>query len=144
MNVTSRGRYALRLMVDLAQAEGGGYVSLKRCAERQDISQKYLESIAGTLRRAGLLESGRGKEGGYRLCRAPETYSAGDILRCVEEDLAPVACMRGGTAGCARAPFCPTLPLWQELNALTSRYLDSVTLADLAGGTRRGDDRDPR
>ncbi len=142
MNVTSRGRYALRLMVDLAQAGDGGYVSLKRCAERQDISQKYLESIAGTLRRAGLLESSRGKEGGYRLCRAPETYSAGDILRCVEEDLAPVACMRSG-AGCARAPICPTLPLWRELGVLTSRYLDSVTLADLAGGTRRGDDRDP-
>lgn len=136
MNITSKGRYALRLMVDLAQQAEEGYVSLKTCADRQEISLKYLEAIAGELKRAGLLESGRGKEGGYRLCRAPESYTTGEILRCMEESLAPVACMRGSETECERAAVCRTLPLWQELDKLTNRYLDSVSLRDLVTGER--------
>ena len=136
MNITSKGRYALRLMVDLAQQADGGYVSLKTCADRQEISLKYLEAIAGELKRAGLLESGRGKEGGYRLSRAPESYTAGEILRCMEESLAPVTCIRSGETGCERAAVCPTLPLWQELDALINRYLDGISLRDLVTGER--------
>ena len=136
MNVTTRGRYALRVMLDLAQHGGSGFVSLKTVAERQDISMKYLEAIVCELKKAGLLESGRGKEGGYRLSRAPEDYSVGEILRVLEDNLAPVACIKAGSVDCAHAGECMTLPMWRELDELTNAYLDRVTLQDLLSGEK--------
>ena len=136
MNVTSKGRYALRFMLDLAQQGEEEYISLKTVADRQGISLKYLEAIVSNLKKAGLLDSSRGKEGGYRLCRAPEAYTAGEILRCMEDNLAPVACIRDGGVNCERAAVCRTVPMWQELDEITNRYLDSVTLQDLMSGER--------
>ena len=136
MNVTSRGRYALRFMLDLAQRGDEEFVSLKTVADRQGISLKYLEAIVSSLKKAGLLDSSRGKEGGYRLCRAPEDYTAGEILRAIEESLAPVACLKDGGVNCERASVCRTVPMWQELDEITNRYLDSVTLRDLLNGER--------
>ncbi len=136
MNVTSKGRYALRVMLDLAQGDRKEFRSLKSVADRQEISLKYLEAIVGNLKRAGLVESSRGKEGGYRLSRAPEDYSVGEILRCIEDNLAPVACLKNDGSGCEKAAACRTLPMWQELDGITNRYLDSVTLGDLISGRR--------
>ena len=116
MNVTSRGRYALRVMMDLAQHADEGFVSLATLGERQSISTKYLEAIAASLRKAGLVESSRGKEGGYRLARSPADYSVGEILSSVEDSLAPVACMRLDAVACERAEECRTLPMWMELD----------------------------
>lgn len=136
MNITSKGRYALRIMLDLAQHRGDGFVSVKTVAERQGISMKYLESIVGSLRQAGLVGSTRGKEGGYSLLRAPEDYSAGEILRCVEDNLAPVSCIRDGSVNCAQAGECLTVRMWKELDEITNAYLDTVTLEDLLSGRK--------
>jgi Rrf2 family protein len=136
MNVTSKGRYALRVMIDLAQHPDEGFVSLKTVAERQGISMKYLEMIVSSLKKAELVESTRGKEGGYRLSRSPADYSVGEILRCLEDNLAPVSCIRGGSVACEHASLCQTIPMWMELDEITNRYLDSVTLADLLSGDR--------
>ncbi len=136
MNVTSKGRYALRMMMDLAQHADEGFISLAALGERQSISTKYLEAIAAALRKAGLLESSRGKEGGYRLTRDPAELSVGEILAGVEDSLAPVACMRPDTVACERAEACRTLPMWMELDAITRDYLDSVRLTDLLSGDR--------
>ena len=136
MNVTTKGRYALRVMMDLAQHPEDGFISLKTVAERQDISMKYLEMIVGQLKREELVESSRGKEGGYRLSREPAAYSVGEILRCLEDNLAPVACIRDGEIQCDKASACVTIPMWKELDEITSRYLDSVTLEDLLTGER--------
>ena len=123
-------------MLDLAQHRQEGVIPLKTVAERQGISLKYLEALVGALRRAELVESARGKEGGYQLSREPEDYSVGEILSCVEDSLAPVACIRAGSADCERAGSCPTLPMWRELDGLTRHYLESVTLRDLMSGER--------
>ena len=136
MNITTKGRYALRVMVDLAQNAQEKPVSLKTVADRQGISMKYLEGIVGEMKKNGLLESARGKEGGYRLTASPDKISAGQILRCVEERLAPVACIKTGGISCNRAAFCLTLPMWKELDEVTNNYLDSVTLTDLMTGER--------
>ena len=136
LNVTTRGRYALRVMLDLAQHPDEGYISLKTVAERQDISMKYLESIVCALKKAGLVESSRGKEGGYALLRAPEDYSVGEILRCTEDKLAPVSCITAGGVSCTQASLCLTLPMWRELDELTNAYLDGVTLGDLLSGEK--------
>ena len=136
LQVTSKGRYALRVMLDLAEHREEGVISLKTVADRQGISQKYLEGIVCSLRRAGLVESARGKEGGYQLARAPEDCSVGEILGCTEDSLAPIACIRDGTTDCSRAGVCPTLPMWQELDGLTRHYLEGVTLRDLMSGER--------
>ena len=136
MNITSRGRYALRVMLDLAQHPEEGYISLKTIAERQLISMKYLEAIAAALKKAGLVDSSRGKDGGYALLRAPEEYSVGEILRCMEDTLAPVACIRAGGVECEKAAACLTLPMWQELDELTNAYLDTVTLRDILTGEK--------
>lgn len=136
LQVTSKGRYALRFMLDLAQHPEEGVTPLKTIAERQEISMKYLEAIVSALRKGGLVESARGKEGGYRLTRAPEGYTVGEILRCMEDSLAPVSCIRGDGGGCERAAACMTLPMWRELDALTSDYLNGVTLRDLLSGER--------
>ena len=136
MNITSKGRYALRVMIDLAQHPDEGFVSLKTVAERQDISMKYLEMIVSCLKKAELLESTRGKEGGYRLSRSPADYSVGEILRCLEDNLAPVSCIRDGEIQCDKAAACVTLPMWKELDELTNAYLDGVSLQDLLTGEK--------
>ena len=136
MNVTSKGRYALRVMMDLAQHPEDGYVSLKTVAERQDISMKYLEMIVGHLKKAELLDSTRGKEGGYKLNREPQQYTVGEILRSIEDNLAPVACIKSGSVTCDRAAACLTVPMWKELDDITNAYLDTVTLQDLLSGDK--------
>ena len=136
MNVTSKGRYALRVMLDLAQHTEDGFISLKTVAERQDISMKYLEMIVGHLKKAKLVESTRGKEGGYRLCRDAASYSVGEILHCIEDNLAPVSCIRDGSITCDHAELCLTIPMWKELDEITNKYLESITLADLLSGDK--------
>ena len=136
MNVTTKGRYALQVMLDLAQNAREGCVSLKTVADRQGYSMKYLEMIVGNLKKAELVESTRGKEGGYRLSRAPESYTVGEILRCIEDNLAPVSCIKAGTVDCDHAVSCRTVPMWMELDDITNAYLDSVKLTDLINGER--------
>ena len=136
MNITSKGRYALRVMLDLAQHRQEGYISLKTIAERQGYSMKYLEMIVGSLKRAGLVASTRGKEGGYRLVRDPEDYTIGEILRCIEDNLAPVACIKAGDICCEHAGECMTVPMWKELDDITNAYLDGVSLQDLLTGKK--------
>ena len=136
MNVTSKGRYALQVMIDLAQHPDEGFISLKTIAERLGYSMKYLEMIVGSLKKARLVESSRGKEGGYRLCRSAAEYSVGEILRCIEDNLAPVSCIRAGTIRCEHAAACLTIPMWKELDDITNSYLNSVSLADLISGSR--------
>ena len=136
MNITSKGRYALRVMIDLAQHPDDGYISLKTIAERQNVSMKYLEMIVGCLKKAGLVESTRGKEGGYRLGRKAGEYSVGDILRCSEDTLSPVACIKEGSVDCEKAGACLTLLMWKELDDLVNDYLDKVTLEDLITGKK--------
>lgn len=136
MNITSKGRYALRVMLDLAQHTEDGYISLKTVADRQGISMKYLELIVGSLKKNELLDSTRGKEGGYRLNRPVEDYSVGEILRCLEDNLAPVACIKDGSINCDRAVGCMTVPMWKELDDITNAYLDNVSLMDLITGDK--------
>ena len=136
MNVTSKGRYALRVMLDLAQHPDEGYISLKTIADRQRVSMKYLEIIVSSLKKAGLVDSTRGKEGGYKLARKPEEYSVGEILRCVEDNLAPVSCIKAGSVECDRAGECITVPMWMELDEIINAYLDGITLQDLLTGDK--------
>ena len=140
MNVTSKGRYALMVMIDLAQHPDDGFISLKTIADRQGISMKYLEMIVGSLKKAELVDSVRGKEGGYKLNRAPEEYTAGMILRCIEDNLAPVSCIRYGSITCDHASSCLTVPMWKELDDITNAYLDTVSLSDLLTGLERTSD----
>ena len=123
-------------MMDLAQHADDGFVSLKVAAERQNISLKYLEMIISHLKRNNLVESTRGKEGGYRLARKPEAYTIQEILSCIEDNLAPVACIQDGSIQCDRAGECLTIPMWKELDDITNSYLASVTLQDLIDGKR--------
>ena len=129
--ISTRGRYALRVMADLAQQGREGYLPLKEIAERQGISEKYLESILKALVRQKLLVGVRGKGGGYRLTRPPEEYTVGDILRLTEGGLAPVACLEADAAPCPRREGCATLPMWKRLNDMIQQFFDGVTLADL-------------
>lgn len=136
MNVTSKGRYALRVMLDLAQHEDDGYISLKTVADRQNVSMKYLELIVSSLKKAGLVDSTRGKEGGYKLVKPPGEYTVGEILRCIEDNLAPVSCIKSGSVYCERAGACASVPMWIELDELINGYLDTVSLADLITGEK--------
>ena len=131
MKISTKGRYALRMLLDLAEHQGDGYIALKDIAQRQEISKKYLEQIVPILNRAEILKTNRGFQGGYRLAKSPEKLTAGDILRATEGNLAPVACLDGEKIDCPRSEHCPTLPLWQGLNKVINEYLDSVTLQDL-------------
>lgn len=131
MLVSTRGRYALRVMVDLAEQGGGGYTAMKEVAERQQISLKYLERILPLLVKADLIEGVQGKGGGYRLTRAPEDYHIGEILRLTEGDLAPVTCLEDSAQPCERMADCRTRPLWNELGQVVNEYLDRKTVADL-------------
>ena len=134
MLISTKGRYALRIMLDLAQQEPGAFIPLPAIAERQEASEKYLESIISTLAKAGLVEGQRGKGGGYRLVRRPEDYSVGEILRLAEGSLAPVSCLEAGAAPCPKAGSCRTLPVWEKLESLICGYLDEVTLTSLLDG----------
>lgn len=131
MKISTKGRYALRVMLDLAERSNGQYISLKEIADRQGISMKYLEMIVAMLNRAGFVNSLRGKSGGYRMTRKPEEYTVGSILKLTEGSLAPVTCLDCGGGDCTRAEQCLTLPMWQELDRIIDDYLESVTLADL-------------
>lgn len=131
MRISTKGRYALRLMLDLAEHQGDGCVSLKDVAQRQDISKKYLEQIVPTLSRAGFLLTNRGYQGGYRLARAPKDYTVGEILRLTEGGLVPVACLEQHPNTCPRCGECATLPMWEGLERVIRNYLDGITLQDL-------------
>lgn len=131
MTITTKGRYALRILLDLAQQDPEMVVPLNAIAKRQEISNKYLEMIMGMLQKAGIVKSTRGKNGGYQLARRPEEYTVGEILRLTEGSLASVACLETSEKGCERASECLTLPLWQELDRIVETFLESVTLQDL-------------
>jgi Rrf2 family protein len=129
--ITTKGRYALRVMIDLAEHEDKHSVPLKDIAERQDISKKYLEIIMKDLVKSGLVTGISGKGGGYRLTRAPQNYFVGEILEVMEGSLAPVACLQCNAAPCKRESFCKTLPLWKEFNQITHDFFYSKTLKEL-------------
>ena len=135
MMISTKGRYALRVMIDLAQHSDEEYISLKGIASRQEVSAKYLETIVSVLNRAGLLRSYRGKEGGYKLAKKPEEYTVFEILRATEGSLAPVSCLENNSdITCSRAYSCYTLPMWKKLDDIVNDYLDKVTLKDLISG----------
>lgn len=132
MLISTKGRYALRVLLDLAEkSEPGSYRRLDAIAESQGISEKYLESIVNVLVKARLLEGLRGRGGGYRLTKNPEEYSVGEILRVTDGSLAPVACLECSPNQCEKAGSCKTLPVWEKLDSMINEYLDSVTLKDL-------------
>lgn len=131
MMVSTRGRYALRVLVDLAEQDGDRYVTLREIAERQEISEKYLESIVKELVKAGFLEGLRGKGGGYRLVKRAEEIGVLDVLELTESSLAPVACLEDGAKPCVRASNCQTLPLWDGLNKVVREYLGRFSVQDL-------------
>jgi len=131
MLVSTRGRYALRVMIDLAETAADGYVAMKTIAQRQGISLKYLERILPALTQNGLVEGIQGKGGGYRLCRKPEEYTVGEILRLTEGDLAPVKCLACASNRCERIDDCKTIAMWSKFHDLINDYFDGITLADL-------------
>ncbi len=131
MKISAKGRYALRLMLDLATNNTGGWVTLKDASERQGISVKYLEQIVASLTRAGLLKSSRGPQGGYMLIKHPRDYTIGEVLRVTEGEFAPVACLEDTLKNCQRKGFCPTLPFWSGLYEVINTYLNSKSLQDL-------------
>jgi Rrf2 family protein len=131
MKISTKGRYALRMLIDLAENQGDGYVSLKDIAARQEISKKYLEQIVAMLNRPNILKTNRGYQGGYRLAKNPSEYTVGDVLRITEGGLAPVSCLEQSPIQCDRADRCPTLYVWQGLDKAINEYLDSVTLQDI-------------
>ncbi|RGY99854.1 Rrf2 family transcriptional regulator [Clostridium sp. AM58-1XD] len=131
MMISTRGRYALRVMIDIAEHDKGTYIPLKDIAGRQQISEKYLESIVVILSKAGLLEGLRGKGGGYRLTWRPEQYTVGSILKLTEGSLAPVACLECGPNHCEQADQCRTLPMWIKLDRLIDEFFEGIRLSDL-------------
>ncbi len=134
MMVSTRGRYALRVLLDLCDSAPGAYVPMKEIAEREGISVKYMEQIMPVLVKNGLVEAVHGKGGGYRLAIAPAECRVGDILRLTEGDLAPVACLSCGAEPCQRYADCKTIGMWREFNRITNEYFNSITLADLLKG----------
>lgn len=136
MKISSRGRYAIDLMVDLALYDQDAPISVNDIAQRQQISGKYLEHIVSMLQRAGMVSSIRGAQGGYRLKKKPEEYSVGSILRVTEGDLAPVACLEHGEANCTRKGNCSTIRVWQQLNCAINEVVDNISLADLVAWSK--------
>ena len=130
MKISTKGRYALRMLLDLAEHRSEGYIALKDIAERQEISKKYLEQIVPILNRSDILKTNRGYQGGYMLAKDPEQYTVGDILRLTEGSLAPVFCAEC-PGDCKRSADCPTLPVWQGLYKVMTEYLDGITLQDI-------------
>mgnify|MGYP005761740097 CR=1 FL=1 len=135
MMISSRGRYALRVMLDMAKQHSTQNISVRDLAARQNISRKYLESIMTALCKANLIESETGKDGGYRLARSPQEYTVAEIVRLAEGTLAPVSCLECTENACERADSCLTLPVWQRLDELIDAYLSGVTIADLVAGS---------
>ncbi len=129
--ISTRGRYAIRVMMDIAVNQGDGYVPMKDVAKRQELSLKYLEQILPPLTKHGLITGVQGKGGGYRLTKEPSQYRIGDILRLTEKDLAPVSCLAQGAPECERRAECRTIGFWEGLNIVVNEYLDSKTLEDL-------------
>ena len=132
MKISTKGRYALRMLLDLAEHQQNGFISLNEVAKRQDISKKYLEQIIPIFNNTDVLRTSRGPQGGYMLAKSPDKYTVGEILRVTEGDLAPVACLEHGAAPCEYAGECKTLPVWDKLNLMINGYLDGITLAELA------------
>jgi transcriptional regulator, Rrf2 family len=131
MKISTKGRYALRLMVDLAEHKDSGFIALKDVAKRQNISKKYLEQIVPVLNGAGLLTTNRGNRGGYKLAKEPKEYTVGDILRITEGSIAPVSCLESDVNSCERKNFCQTLYVWEGLYKVVNEYLDSITVQDI-------------
>lgn len=131
MMISTRGRYALRVIIDLAEYGDGGYIPMKDVAARQGISLKYLERILPVLTRNNMIEGIHGKGGGYRLTRHPADYSVGEILRLTEGDLAPVACLESDAENCQRSTECRTYPMWQKFYQMTNEYFNGIAIADL-------------
>ena len=131
MMISTKGRYALRVMIDIAEHQHDGYIPLKEIAARQEISEKYLEAIVKSLVKERYLTGLRGKSGGYRLTKTPEEYTVGSILRLTEDSMAPVACLEPGAKACEHASECRTLTLWKGLDKVINDYLDNITIADL-------------
>ena len=131
MMISTKGRYALRVMIDIAEHQHDGYIPLKEIAARQEISEKYLEQIIAVLNKAGYVKSVRGAQGGYRIAKDPADFTVGMILRLTEGSLAPVACLEEGADICERCDTCETLEVWQELYDAVNKGVDGVTIADL-------------
>ncbi len=131
MKISTKGRYALRMLLDLAEHQEEGYVALKDIAKRQNISKKYLEQIVPIFNKSDILKANRGYQGGYMLARSPDKYTVGQILRLTEGSLSPVPCVDQDPIECERSAFCATLPMWRGLSKVINEYLDGVTLQDL-------------
>lgn len=134
MKISTRGRYALRFMIDLAQHDNGEYIALKDISQRQEISVKYLEQITALLSKFGLLTSVRGPQGGYKLSKKPADYKIGEILHITEGSLAPVACLDSPENFCPKKDICQTLPMWKKLNDTIANFMSGITLEDLVTG----------
>lgn len=137
MIVSTKGRYALRVMVYLAQNRGGTYIPLKEVAEAEEISQKYLEAIMTILSKAGFVDAVHGKGGGYRLNRSPAEYTVGSILKLTEGSLASVSCTSDGPAACSRTSCCSALPMWEKLDGMIDSFFEGITIADLLEETAK-------
>ena len=137
MKISTKGRYALRMMLDLAEHKNEGFIALKEIAERQEVSKKYLEQIVPLLNKAGVLRTNRGFQGGYQLAREPDQYTVGDILRITEGSLAPIACLEDEPNLCKRQERCEVLEVWQGLYRVMVDYLDGVTLQDIIDRNQR-------
>ena len=139
MLISTRGRYAIRVMLDLAEHGSERYVPMKIVAERQNLSLKYIERIIPVLTKNGFIEGVHGKGGGYRLTRTPKEYNIGDILRLAEGDLSPVACLECDAKACDRVKTCKTLPMWIKFKNMIDEYFDGITLEDLLNGNLHND-----
>ena len=137
--ISTRGRYAIRVLLDLAEHRGEAFTPMKEVARRQEISLKKQKKIMPLLSKANMVEGQHGKGGGYRLTMEPENYRIGDILRLTEVDLAPVACLSAPSNTCPRAPYCRTLPMWQKYYEMTLSYFDGITIRDLMQVESGGD-----
>lgn len=131
MKISTKGRYALRMLIDLAEHKENGFVSLKDIAERQNISKKYLEQIVPIMNRSGILVTNRGYQGGYKLAKEPVEITVGEILKNTEGSMAPVACLEQSPNQCTRCKECATLPIWEGLERVVSDYLEGITLQDI-------------
>ena len=136
MKISTKGLYALRMLIDLAEHQNGEYISLKDIADRQKISKKYLEQIIPILNRSDILKTSRGAQGGYMLARSPERYTVGEILRLTEGNLVPVSCLENEVIDCSNCNECATLPIWKGLTKVINDYLDGITLQDILDAQR--------
>lgn len=136
MRISTKGRYALRMLLDLAEHKDQGYIPLRDIAERQSISKKYLEQIVGIMNQSGILRTNRGYQGGYMLAQPPEKCTVGQVLRITEGSLSSVACLETETNLCDRSGFCKTLPVWQGLDKVITEYLDGISLQDILDGCK--------